>query len=107
MNDAMLTTGSDEYLIGIPLIIVLLIALFRVDELISRPKKSLKRRRPSYQMDEDGEPVLSDPDGRQSRVHSRQVTSRVPAGRVALYTDPLMEPRNLLETTIISLIINK
>ncbi len=70
MNGAMLTTGSDAYLIGIPLIIVLLIALFRVDELISRPKKSLKRRRPSYQIDQNGTPVVSDPDGRQSRVHS-------------------------------------
>jgi len=28
MNDATLMTGSDAYLIGIPLIIVLLIALF-------------------------------------------------------------------------------
>ena len=70
MNDATIMTGSDAYLIGIPLIIVLHIALFRVDELISKPKKSLKRRRPSYQMNENGVPVMSDPDGRQSSVHS-------------------------------------
>ncbi len=68
MNDAILSTGRDAYLVGIPLILVLLIALFRVDELISKPKKTIKRRRPPCQMDEDGEPVLSDPDGRQSRA---------------------------------------
>lgn len=70
VNDATLMTGNDIYLIGIPLIFILLFAFFRVDELISKPKKKLKRRRPSYQIGEDGEPVLSDPDGRQSKTRS-------------------------------------
>ncbi|MGP8271470.1 MAG: hypothetical protein ACLQLH_15490 [Terracidiphilus sp.] len=90
MIDAMLA-GSDEYLIGIPLIIVLFIALFRVDELISTPKKSLKRRRPSYQMDEDGVPVLSDPDGLQSRVHSPAGNQPGPSRQSSLDADPLIE----------------
>jgi hypothetical protein len=70
MNEEMLTTGRDAYLIGIPLILLLLFGLFRLDELVSRPKKTLKRRRPSCHVDEDGEPVLSDPDGRLSSTHS-------------------------------------
>jgi TctA family transporter len=70
MNEVMFTTGRDAYLIGIPLILLMLIGLFRLDEIFSKPKKTLKRRRPSCQMDENGEPVLSDPDGQLSRAHS-------------------------------------
>ena len=70
MNEMILTTGRDTLLIGIPMILLMLIGLFRLDELFSRPKKTLKRRRQWCQMGEDGVPVLSDPDGRQSRDRS-------------------------------------
>jgi hypothetical protein len=68
MNEVVQTTGRDAYLIGVPLIVLLLVGLFRLDELVSRPKKTLKRPRLSCQIDQDGEPVLSDPDGRLSRA---------------------------------------
>jgi hypothetical protein len=66
MHEVFLSTGRDSLLVGVPLILLLLIGLFRLDEVFAKPKRRLKRRRPAYSMDEDGEPVLSDPDGRLS-----------------------------------------
>ena len=74
MNDLAQTTGRDALLIGIPLIILMLVGLFRLDELFSRPQKAIKKRRLSCQMDEDGEPVISDPDGKLSKAPSRRDT---------------------------------
>ncbi len=70
MNEAFLSTGRDAFLVAVPLLLLQLIGLFRLDEIISKPKKTIKRRRPPCQMDEGGEPVLSDPDGRLSRALS-------------------------------------
>ena len=93
MNEVVQTTGRDAYLIGTPLILLLLVGLFRLDELVSRPKKTLKRPRPSCQMDEDGELVLSDPDGRLSCA-STPAGYQVGSGRQrSLNSEPSEPPR--------------
>jgi hypothetical protein len=98
MNDVMLSTGRDAYLIGVPLIVLLLAGLFRLDELVSRPKRTLKRRRPSYQMDEDGVPVMSDPDGRLSRVNSPAGYQSGPGRHLSLDSEPAEPPGGTQKT---------
>lgn len=92
MNEVVQTTGRDAYLIGIPLILLLLAGLFRLDELVSRPGKTLKRPRPSCRMDEDGEPVLSDPDGRLSRPGTPAGYQAGPSRQRSIDAEP-SEPR--------------
>lgn len=93
MNDAIQSTGRDALLVGIPLVILMLVGLFRLDELFSRPKKSLKRRRPSCQMNADGEPVLSDPDGRLSRTQFSASNQLGPSRQRSLDPEPAKRPR--------------
>ena len=50
MHQTVLTSGRDAYLIGIPLILLMLIGLFRLDEAFLRPKKGpgARRRRAAW-----------------------------------------------------------
>ena len=93
MNEMILTTGRDTLLFGIPKILHMLIGLFRLDELFFRPKKKLKRPHMSCQMDDKGERVLSDPDGRRSRAHTR-AGNQVGSGRQrSLVPEPADPPQ--------------
>jgi hypothetical protein len=53
-------------LVALPAFIVLLAGVFRVDELIAAPRHPARMRRPASGLDENGRPVLFDPDGRSS-----------------------------------------
>jgi hypothetical protein len=64
MHDAILNSGRDTFLIGIPFLAMLLVGFFRLDELIANPKKPGKHQRPPCGLDLDGRPILCDPDGR-------------------------------------------
>ena len=57
-------SGWDTVLVAVPLIGLLLGTLFRVDEIFASGKREMRRNRPFCGMDDDGEPLLSDPDGR-------------------------------------------
>ncbi len=67
MNPSVLSSGWDTFLFGILFIGLLLIAFFRVDEIFAAPAPPSTRRRKSTVtgIDEEGEPILCDPDGRQ------------------------------------------
>ena len=66
MDQHILISGRDSVLIAIPFVFLLLISAFRLDEVIAAPKGMLNRRRPSCGIDEFGEPIFRDPDGRLS-----------------------------------------
>jgi hypothetical protein len=66
MDQSVLLSGRDTLLIAVPLVLMIFISLFRLDQVIASPKASLQRRRPVCGIDESGEPILRDPDGRLS-----------------------------------------
>jgi hypothetical protein len=54
----------ESLLLGIPFLLMLLVGIFRLDELIVAPKHRPRRSRPASGLDADGNIILSDPDGR-------------------------------------------
>lgn len=72
MVEEALKSGWDTYLIGIPLIALLLIGVFRLDELILKPQKKTSRLPlPPGIVERDGPEILSDPDGKPRRRRGR------------------------------------
>jgi hypothetical protein len=65
VHETILLSSKDSLLVAIPFIGLLLVGYFRLDQIIASPKKK-GRRRPMSGMDESGEPIMSDPDGRPS-----------------------------------------
>ena len=70
MRDLVLKSGWETFLFAVPFLGVLLVGLFRLDELITSPKRPLKRRRRPAGVDHNGEPLLNDPDGRPWRARN-------------------------------------
>ncbi|MGH9605768.1 MAG: hypothetical protein ACRD3N_08705 [Terracidiphilus sp.] len=64
MPETVLKSGWDTFPVAAPFLGFLLAAIFRVDELIASPNRGRRRARPPCGVGEDGEPLLSDPDGR-------------------------------------------
>jgi hypothetical protein len=68
----------DALVFALPMVLILFAVFFRLDELIVRPKKSLKRRPTASGWglsgwDKDGHVVCVDPDGsRESETHRKQ-----------------------------------
>jgi hypothetical protein len=63
MREEMLKSGRDAFLVAAPLVLLLFIGVFRLDEVFGEARKAPKTRRFGGGQDEDGEPILSDPDG--------------------------------------------
>jgi hypothetical protein len=76
MQENLLLSGRDTLLVGIPFVFILLIAVFRLDGVLTGSRGSVMRRPPMRGTDEAGEPILTDPDG-------RLVERRRPARRVS------------------------
>jgi hypothetical protein len=66
MEEHLLLSGRDTFLIAIPLIVILMITMFRLDQIIASPKGVVTGRRLACGVDKLGEPILRDPDGRLS-----------------------------------------
>jgi len=64
MQDTILVSGRGTLRVAIPFVFMWLFGVFRLDSLLATPKGSLSRRRPPCGVDEHGEPILADPDGR-------------------------------------------
>ena len=71
MQEPILISGRDTLLVAVPFILVLLIGVFRLDEVFSASRASLNRRRPACGLDEHGEPIFTDPDGRVVKLRRR------------------------------------
>lgn len=64
MQDEILKSGRDALLVGIPLLILLFIGLFRLDELFLRSKKARTPQPPNGARVRNGPAFHSDPDGK-------------------------------------------
>jgi len=93
MNESILLSGRDTLLVAIPLVLCLVVSIFRLDRGIALPKGSLNRRRLACGLDAFGEPILRDPDGRLSgpclgsRAAKRLLIAR-DAGSIAVRRRP-------------------
>lgn len=72
MDQNILLSGRDSPLLAFPFVIFLFIAMFKLDQLIATPRGFMNRRRPPCGVDESGEPILRDPDGRLSGARRRR-----------------------------------
>jgi len=63
MREEILKSGRDALLFGIPLILLLLIGVFRLDESFMTKRKKQNRQRPARGVDREGRQIYSDPDG--------------------------------------------
>jgi hypothetical protein len=78
MHEVYLTSVSDTLLVGIPFIAILAFAIFRLDTLFASSKgasKQVNRRRSGCGMDENGLPLVVDPDGRPSETRPKRSTA--------------------------------
>ena len=72
MDQSILMSGRDTLLVATPLLLMIFFSVFRLDQILARPKVSSIRRRPACGVDEFGEPILCDPDGRLSGTPRRK-----------------------------------
>ncbi len=73
MHDMILNSGRDTLLFAIPSLTLLVITLFRLDQVFTGPRKGPRPQRQGSALDKDGEEMLCDPDGRTwSRGRSRK-----------------------------------
>jgi len=68
MHDTVLQSAWDTLFYAVPLLLALVIGFFRLDALISSPKRTYRGRRPVAGYDANGEPLLTDPDGRHGNI---------------------------------------
>ncbi len=67
MHEAAVKLSWDLLLFGVPLLVLLFVAFFRLDEVFTNHKKHPPRpRKPMHLSPDAGEPILRDPDGRPS-----------------------------------------
>lgn len=68
LTDAVMSSGWDNLLLGLPFIALLFCGFFRLDEVfVSKGKVTDKPRRIFSGVGPDGEPMICDPDGRPSQ----------------------------------------
>jgi hypothetical protein len=73
MFEAVFHADWNTILLAIPFSGLLFISIFRLDEIFAAPKKKASNRRAIYGLDEEGEAMSCDPDGRTwSRVNRRR-----------------------------------
>ena len=65
-------SDADTLLVGIPMVAILLMACFRLDGLISRPRGEVKQGRRLNGWDERGVPVCTDPEPVDFRISRRR-----------------------------------
>ncbi len=66
MHESVLNPGWQTALVAVPFLFMLLVGVFRLDELFVNHKQSSRRQRLAVRIDEDGRQSLCDPDGRPS-----------------------------------------
>jgi hypothetical protein len=73
MDPSILISSKDTLLLAIPMLLMVFVSAFRLDHFIAAPKGSQNRRRAACGVDESGEEISCDPDGRRSRPRRRSV----------------------------------
>jgi len=70
VHDISIHSSLKSILVAVPMLFVLLTGFFRLDQLFAAPRRRTAARRPPTGIDEDGAPILCDPDGRRQSVPS-------------------------------------
>jgi hypothetical protein len=60
-----LESNTDALLVAIPMVVLLVVSFFRIDELFVKGKRAPDRRRKMAGLDANGRPACLDPDGRE------------------------------------------
>ena len=63
MHETVLNSGWGTFLFAVPALFMLVLGVFRLDELLVTPRRGARMRRPAFSVDENGRAVLCDPDG--------------------------------------------
>jgi hypothetical protein len=64
MHASILQNNLDTLLLGVPFVLMMLVGIFRLDELMVTPRqKTVTHPRPLNGLDAEGNLILSDPDG--------------------------------------------
>jgi hypothetical protein len=71
MDQSILLSSKDTLLLAIPLLLMVFACAFRLDHFIAAPKGSRNPRRPACGVDQFGEEIFCDPDGRRSGPRRR------------------------------------
>ena len=72
MHGSELNSGWLTALVAIPFLLLLLAGVFHLDEVFVTQKQEPRRQRLASGIDEDGQPILFDPDGRRSYPMGRE-----------------------------------
>jgi len=64
MSDATSFIGSGEFFVMLPMLALVLIAMFKIDTVLSQSKHHRARSLMALGVDAKGEPIFVDPDGR-------------------------------------------
>ena len=72
VQEMVLRSGWDTVLIAAPFVGLLFAVVFRLDEVFVRRDRPIQSLRRPCGTDENGEPLLTDPDGRPSRTPPRR-----------------------------------
>lgn len=64
MQDIALQSGWETFLLAAPFVGMVLVGVFRLDEIAANPRRQRGRRPRLTRNDENGRLLLSDPDGR-------------------------------------------
>lgn len=64
MHETILNSGRDSLLFAVPFVAMLLLGFFRLDEVVAAPKRTAGHWRIECGEDEEGQTILTDPDGR-------------------------------------------
>jgi hypothetical protein len=92
MGSADFLSGWDTSILMIPFLGVLVIYMFRLDEMFAAPKATPKKRRFFCGVDPNDRPYLSDPDGQLWRRHSvRQIDARCEPAAHSEGPDPICQ----------------
>jgi hypothetical protein len=67
VHDTVLSPDWDTLLYAVPVLVMLMAGVFHLDELLMAPRQGSRVRQPPARVDENGQPLLFDPDGRPSR----------------------------------------
>jgi hypothetical protein len=68
-------SNTDALLVAVPMVGILFLGHFRLDELFGKPKKKAQVKESPRQLtdwDENGQPICADPGGKSSRPVRRQ-----------------------------------
>lgn len=67
VQEAVLRSGWDNIVVALPFVVMLAFGMFHLDSIVAAPKSGIGQPGRISGTDENGEPIICDPDGRPSK----------------------------------------